>query len=96
MDKRLICFLASSILMVGAATAQTVDCAHATLMKWAGEHGFRVQTSDGNELYCRTTIIVGSRIPHNECGTEAELASYAFNQIVDNNLVQWTCGDYRP
>jgi hypothetical protein len=95
MDRRLISILALSILGVGA-NAQTVDCAHATLMKWAGEHGFRVQASDGNELYCRNVVILGSRIPHTECGTEAELRSYVFYQIVDNNLVQWTCPEFRP
>jgi hypothetical protein len=95
MVRRIIFFLAFSALAVGA-NAQTVDCAHATLMKWAGEHGFKMQTSDGNELYCRTVVILGSRIPYTECGTEAELAAYAFNQIVDLNLVQWTCPEFRP
>ena len=95
MDKRLISFLAFGIL-AASANAQTVDCAHATLMKWASEHGFTVQISDGTELYCRGAIIVGSRIPHTECGTEAELAAYAFNQIVNNNAAQWTCGANRP
>jgi hypothetical protein len=47
-------------------------------------------------LYCRSVIILGSRIPYTECGTEAELAAYVFNQIVDNNLVQWTCPEFRP
>ena len=93
MDRRFICFLAFSILAVGAATAQTADC-HATLMKWASEHGFRLQTSDGNELYCRSVIIVGSRIPYNQCGTEAELASYALNQV-DDDPVYWTCREFR-
>jgi hypothetical protein len=55
-----------------------------------------VQTSGGNELYCRNLVILDSRIPHSQCGTEAELASYAFNQIVNNNLVQWTCPEFRP
>jgi hypothetical protein len=87
--------LAFCIMGVGA-NAQTVDCAHATLMKWAGERGFRVQTLDGNELYCRNVIIVGSRIPHTECGAESELKSVAFNQIVDDNLVQCTCPEFRP
>jgi hypothetical protein len=95
MGRRLICLLAFCILGIGA-NAQTVDCAHATLMKWADEHGFKAQTSDGNELYCRNVIIVGSRIPHTECGTEAELKTYVFNQIVNNNLVQWTCPEFRP
>ena len=95
MNRRHICLLAFSMLAVGA-NAQTVDCAHATLMTWAGEHGFKVQTSDGNELYCRNVIILGSRIPHTECGTEAELTSFAFNQIVNNNQAQWTCGEPRP
>jgi hypothetical protein len=95
MNRRLLCFLAFSILAVGA-NAQTVECAHATLMTWAREHGFKALTSDGTELYCRSAIITGSRIPHTECGTEAELKSYAFNQIVNNNLVQWTCSESRP
>jgi hypothetical protein len=95
MLKRHILILAFSILTVGA-NAQTVDCTRATLMKWAGEHGFKVQTSDGNELYCRNMIVVGSRIPHTECGTEAELATYAINQIVDDNLAQWKCAEFRP
>ncbi len=95
MARRLICLLAFCISGIGA-NAQTVDCAHATLMKWASDHGFRMQPSDGKELYCRNVIIVGSRIPHTECGTETELRSYVFNQIVDNNLVQWTCRAFRP
>jgi hypothetical protein len=96
MARQLICFLAISILAVGAATAQSIDCARAALMKWAGEHGFRAQTSDANGMYCRSVVIVGSRIPHTECGTEAELASYVFNQMVDTNVAQWTCGEIRP
>ena len=92
MGRRFICFLAFSILPVGVAAAQTADCSHA-LLKWASGHGFRLQTSDGNELYCRNVILVGSRIPHTECGTEAELASYVFQ--VDNNVLSWTCNDYR-
>jgi hypothetical protein len=55
-----------------------------------------VQTSDGNALYCRSVFILGSRIPHTECETGAELKSYVCNQIVDDNLVQWTCPEYRP
>lgn len=95
MLKRHILILAFSMMVVGA-NAQTVDCSHATLMKWASEHGFKVQTSDGNELYCRSVIILESRTPHTECGTEAELAAYAFNQIVDDSLMQWTCPEFRP
>jgi hypothetical protein len=91
MGKRFICFLAFGILAVGPAAAQTADCAHA-LMKLASKHGFRLQTADGNELYCRSVIIVGSRIPHHECGTEAELASYLFE--VDNDVFFWTCKGY--
>ena len=89
MSRRFICVLAFSLLAVGPAAAQTADCDHATLMKWASEHGFRMQTSDGNELYCRNVIITGSRIPHSECGTEAELASYAVQ--VDNDVLYWAC-----
>jgi hypothetical protein len=95
MIRRITWFLAFGMLGIGAAAAQTVGCAHATLMQWASEHGFRMQSLDGKELYCRDVIIVGSRIPTIECGTEAELTSYAFNQIVDNNLVQWTCPESR-
>jgi hypothetical protein len=95
MNRRILCCLAFSMLAVGAK-AQTVDCAHATLMKWAGEHGFRIQSVDGKELYCRSAMIVGSRIPNTECGTEAELKSYAFSEIVSNNVVQWICPEFRP
>jgi hypothetical protein len=92
MGRRFICFLAFSNLAIGAAAAQSADCAQA-VVKWAGQHGFRLQTSDGNELYCRNVVIVGSRIPHMECGTAAELASYMFQ--VDNNVLFWTCNEYR-
>jgi hypothetical protein len=88
-----MCLLASTILAVAPAAAQTADCAHATLMKWASEHGFRLQTSEANELYCRSVIITGSRIPHTECGTEAELASYASQ--VDKDRLFWTCQKQR-
>jgi hypothetical protein len=78
MYRRFICFLAFSILAVGSGAAQTADCAHAELMRWASEHGYRLQTVDGSELYCRQVFILGSRIPYTECGTEADLASYLF------------------
>jgi hypothetical protein len=94
MDKRFICVLAFSIFTIGAAAAQTVDCAHAALMKWASEHGFRLQISDGNELYCRKTIILGSHIPYTECGTEAEVASYAFDRMAGPDLY-WACREFR-
>jgi hypothetical protein len=95
MGRRFFCFLAFGIWAVGAAgaagpAAQTADC-HAKLMKWADKHGFRVQTSDGTELYCRDIIILGSRIPYTECGTEEELASYAFQ--VDQHILSRTCKD---
>jgi len=80
-------------LAVGPAAAQKPDCAHVTLMKWANKHGFRLQTSDGNELYCRDVIITGSRIPHTECGSEADVASYAFQ--VDDDALSWTCKNHR-
>ena len=92
MGRRFICFLAFSIWAVGASAAEMPDCSHA-LMKWAGEHGFRLQTIGGNELYCRNVIIVGSRIPHNECGSEAELASYVYQ--VSNDRVYWACNEHR-
>jgi hypothetical protein len=95
MGRRFLCLLAFSLLAVGAR-AQPVNCEHATLVKWANEHGFKVQTSDGTELYCHSVIIVGSRIPHSECGTEAELRSYVFTQVVDENMIPWTCGELRP
>jgi hypothetical protein len=93
MCRRFICFLAFSILAVGAAAAQTADCTHAAVMKWASEHGFRLLTGDGNELYCRKVFILGSRIPYTECGTEAELASYLFQ--IGSDVVFWTCKDFR-
>jgi hypothetical protein len=93
MCRRFICFLAFSILAVGAGAAQTADCAHAALMKWADEHGYRLQTADGNELYCRQVFILGSRIPYTECGTEAELASYLFQ--IGSDVIFLPCNDYR-
>jgi hypothetical protein len=93
MGRRFICFLAFSILAVGAAAAQTEDCAHAVLMKLANKHGFRLQTSDANELYCRNVMITGSRIPRTQCGTEAELASYLFQ--VDYDVFIWSCKEFR-
>jgi hypothetical protein len=92
MGRRFIYFVAFSILTVGAAAAQPSDCAQA-LMKLANKHGFRLQTSDGNELYCRNVIIVGSHIPRAECGTKAELASYLFQ--VDNDVSLRSCKEYR-
>jgi len=92
MGKRIICFLAFSNLAVGAAAAQTSDCSQ-TLMRWAGNHGFRLESSNGSALYCRDVIIVGSRIPHHECGTEAELVSYAYE--VGNDRVYWACNEHR-
>jgi hypothetical protein len=94
MGKRFICFLAFSIFAVGAAAAQTADCGHAMLMKWASEHGFQLQTSDGNELYCRKIVTLDSRIPRTQCGTEAELASYMFLQA--DGALYWTCRESRP
>jgi hypothetical protein len=93
MCRRFICFLAFSVLAVEAGAAQTADCAHAALMKWADEHGFRLQTVDGKELYCSKVFITGSRIPYTECGTEAELASYLFQ--IGSDVVFLPCNDYR-
>jgi hypothetical protein len=85
----LICCLVFSVWAVGSAAAQAADCPHAMLMKWASQHGFRKQTSDGNEQYCRNVIITGSRIPHYECGSEADLASYAYE--LDDYDPHWSC-----
>jgi hypothetical protein len=92
MDRRLICFLAFSIFGVGVSAAETLDCTQ-TLMKWARAQGFRLETSGGSEMYCRELIIVGSRIPYNQCGTEAEVASYA--REVANDRVYPTCTEDR-
>jgi hypothetical protein len=92
MGKRIICFLAFSHLAVGAASAQTSDCSQ-TLMRWAGNHGFRLENSTGSAQYCRDVIIVGSRIPHHECGTPSELASYALE--IGSTRVYWACSEYR-
>ena len=93
MDRPLICFLAFSIFAVGAAAAQTADCRHATLVKWASEHDFWLQTSHGNEFYCRKIVITDSRMPRTQCGTEAELASYML-KLVDNGVLYWTCREF--
>jgi hypothetical protein len=92
MCRRFICFLAFSIWAVGPAAAQTADCTHAAVLKWAGEHGFRVLTGDGNEMYCRKVFILGSRIPYTECGTETELALYLFQ--IGSDVVFSTCRDF--
>ena len=92
MGRGFICFLAFSILPIEVAAAQTPDCSQ-VLMKWASSQGFRLQTSAGSELYCRDQIFVGSRIPYNQCGTAAELVSYA--REVTNDRVYWTCNEYR-
>ena len=91
MCRRFICFLAFSTLAVAAGAAQTADCAHAALIKWASEHGYRLQTADGTELYCRQVFITGSRIPYTECGTEAELATYLFQ--IGSDVVFLPCNE---
>jgi hypothetical protein len=92
MAMRIICFFAFSSFAVGAAAAQTSDCSQ-MLMRWAGNHGFRLESSNGSALYCRDAVIVGSRIPHHECGTEADLASYAYE--IGNDRFYWACSEYR-
>ena len=92
MNGRFICFLAFSIFGVGVSAAEALDCTQ-TLMQWARAQGFRLETSGGSEMYCRDLIIVGSRIPHNQCGTAAELASYA-REVADEH-VYWACKEYR-
>jgi len=98
MARRFIGFLAFSILTVGTAVAQTLECDRAGLIKWATEHGFERQTSDGKgsdakELYCRQVVVVGSRLAHTQCGTEADLVNYVFNDE-DSGVPYWTCPDF--
>lgn len=91
MGGRFMRFLAFSVLAVGAAAAQAADCAHDAVMKWVGEHDFRLQTANGGELYCGKIIILGSRIPYTQCGTVAELKSYLLQ--VDGDVF-WSCREY--
>jgi hypothetical protein len=90
MGKRFIFFVALCNFAVGVAAAGTADCSD-ILRKWASDHGFRLESSDGNVLYCRDIDVTGSRIRRRQCGTEAELASYA-NEI---DHINWACNEYR-
>jgi hypothetical protein len=91
MGRRFICFLAFSIWTVGASALRAGDCTHDAVMKWVSEHDFRLQTADGSELYCGKVLVLGSRIPYTQCGTEAELKSYLFQ--IDDDLFS-SCKEY--
>jgi hypothetical protein len=90
MGKRFIFFVALCNFAVGVGAAGTADCSD-ILRKWTSDHGFRLESSKGNVLYCRDIVVTGSHIRRRQCGTEAELALYA-NEIDHINLA---CNEYR-
>ncbi len=96
MKRRFIGFLAFSIFTVGTAVAHAVECDRAGLIKWATEHGFERQASEGKgsegkELYCRHIVFVGSRLAHTQCGTEANLVIYV---STDRDSPYWACPEF--